>query len=60
MSCDVVKITSARDEGDADSEADLLHPIAQRSAAQRLESEIEQVAAVQQRHRQQVHQSDRD
>ena len=38
----------SRDEGDADSDPDLLHPLAQGSAAQRLEGEIEQVAAVQQ------------
>src|SRR5271166_2500157 len=49
-----------RDQGDSDSQPDLLRPLAQWAPAQALKGVKREVAAVEQRHWQQVHQTDRD
>ena len=48
-----------RNEPDADPEADFLYPLAQRASKQRLEGVKHEMAAVQKRYRQEVHEADR-
>src|SRR5271165_3611675 len=49
-----------RDQGDSDSQPDFLRPLAQWASSEALEGVKREVAAIEQRHRQQIHQTDRN